>query len=143
MDADPAACPHCDKVIEPRPRRNRKCPHCREPIVLRQGALLTPAGAQAHDDKQKAPKVEAPPPAPPADEVPRVAHVKMFRTSLTPWQSLFAEAAEFVTEVGPERLIGVSHSADGGEGVVAVWYWETPEWGGVGATDQDTAAEPG
>jgi hypothetical protein len=45
MDADAAACPYCAKVIEPRPRRKRKCPHCREPVVVRQGALLTTADA--------------------------------------------------------------------------------------------------
>ena len=38
--------------------------------------------------------------------------------------ALFAEAAAFASEVGPKRLIGISHS----EGVyvrtvVTVWYW--------------------
>src|SRR5947209_11663418 len=106
MDA-PAACPYCTKVIEPRPRRNRKCPHCREPIVLRQGALLTAAGAKARDEKKSSAKDEP---------APSFARYKIFRSSLSTWESLFAEAAEFVTQVGPERVISVSHSADQGEG---------------------------
>jgi hypothetical protein len=124
MDAETAACPYCEKVIEPRPRRNRKCPHCREPLVVRKGAILTTDAAKAVDQKKEEP--------PPAESAPRFARFKMFRSSLTTWESLFAEAAEFAAQVGPERLISVSHSADNGEGVVAVWYWEGPEWDGLG-----------
>ncbi|HKI32617.1 MAG TPA: hypothetical protein VKA46_12195 [Gemmataceae bacterium] len=138
MDPETAACPYCTKVIEPRPRRNRKCPHCREPVVLRKGILLTTAGAQALDQKKAAPDGG---PAP-AEEAPCFARFKMFRSSLTTWESLFAEAAEFVTELGPERLITVSHSSDNGEGVVAVWYWESPEWGGVGAPPPEASENP-
>jgi hypothetical protein len=134
MDAETAACPYCTKVIEPRPRRNRKCPHCREPVVLRQGALLTAADAQALDQKKAAE------PAP--DEVPCFARFKTFRSGLATWESLFAEAAEFASEVGPERLISVSHSADNGEGVVTVWYWDGPQWGGLGAPAEGTAENP-
>jgi hypothetical protein len=132
MDAEPAACPYCAKIIEPRPRRNRKCPHCREPVVLRRGALLRADDVQALDEKKSAPQEEPAAPEP----APRVARFKTFRSTLTPWESLFAEAAEFVSEVGPERLITVSHSADNGEGVVTVWYWEGPEWGGIGAAGE-------
>jgi hypothetical protein len=119
---DPAACPYCSKVIEPRPRRNRKCPHCREPIVLRQGALLTAADAKTRDEKKSADADEA---------APSLARFKIFRSSLNTWESLFAEAAEFASRLGPERVITISHSADQGEGVVAVWYWEGPQWEGV------------
>jgi hypothetical protein len=118
MDAEPAVCPHCDKVIEPRPRRGRKCPHCGEPIVVRKGALLAP------DQKPSAPLSEEPP--------PRLARFKVFRSALDTWDTLFAEAAEFVTAIGPERLITISHSADEGEGLVTVWYWDGPEWDGIG-----------
>jgi hypothetical protein len=41
---------------------------------------------------------------------------------LASWATLFTEAADFA-ELGPERLISISHSADGGNGVVTVWYW--------------------
>ena len=46
------------------------------------------------------------------------------------WEALFAKAAAFATEVGPNRLINISHSHGGGTalgmggvGVVTVWYW--------------------
>jgi hypothetical protein len=56
---------------------------------------------------------------------------KHFSSSVGSWESLFAEAAAFATEVGRDRLIGISHSHGGGttmmgvggEGVVTVWYW--------------------
>jgi hypothetical protein len=123
MSADTAACPSCQKVIEPRPKRDRKCPHCREPLVVRKGELLTADAAQKQDE------------APKDEPSPRFARFKVFQSSLTSWESLFAEAAEFASQLGPERLITVSHSADQGEGVVVVWYWEGPEWDGLGAPD--------
>jgi hypothetical protein len=49
-----------------------------------------------------------------------------FRGTLATWDELFEEAAEFATSVGVERLVGISHSADRTEGVVAVWYWDEP-----------------
>ena len=39
------------------------------------------------------------------------------------WESLFQTAADFLTQIGPERTIGVSHSHQGPMGVVTVWYW--------------------
>ena len=48
---------------------------------------------------------------------------EVFRGLLTTWKSLFTEAARFATEVGPERVINISHSEDHNEGVVTVWYW--------------------
>ena len=48
---------------------------------------------------------------------------KMFRGTIATWDQLFAEAAEFATTVGRERLITISHSEDQQDGVVAVWYW--------------------
>jgi hypothetical protein len=50
--------------------------------------------------------------------------------SLATWDELFEEAAEFATQIGRVRLIGISHSADESEGVVVVWYWDEP--GNVG-----------
>jgi len=49
-----------------------------------------------------------------------------FKSSLDTWDDMFAEAAEFATQVGRERLIGISHSQDKHQGVVAVWYWLEP-----------------
>ena len=49
---------------------------------------------------------------------------KVFRGIWTSWDELFAEAAAFATEIGSVRLISISHSASGSEGIVTVWYWD-------------------
>ncbi|HYP29419.1 MAG TPA: hypothetical protein VE262_22100 [Blastocatellia bacterium] len=54
--------------------------------------------------------------------------VEIFRGAYASWEELFAEAARFATEIGRENLINISHSEDGSEGVVVVWYW-SPERG--------------
>jgi len=48
---------------------------------------------------------------------------RFFRGTLTTWESLFEEAAEFASMIGRERLISISHSEDSGKGIVTVWYW--------------------
>jgi hypothetical protein len=52
---------------------------------------------------------------------------RIFRGAVQPWDVLFAEAAEFATSVGFERLIGISHSHESSIGVVTVWYWGKAE----------------
>jgi hypothetical protein len=47
------------------------------------------------------------------------------RGTLATWDQLFSQAAEIANEIGPERVLNISHSADGGAGVVTVWYWTT------------------
>lgn len=54
----------------------------------------------------------------------RVVHFKVFRGAFTKWETLFAQAAEFASGLGPDRLISISHSEDE---VVAVWYWSDEE----------------
>ena len=49
---------------------------------------------------------------------------KHFRSSMSSWDKLFRQAAEFATQVGPQRVISISHSEDQNDGVVTVWYWE-------------------
>ena len=57
---------------------------------------------------------------------------RLFSSSGKSWEALCAEASEFATEVGRERLISISVAASGGTdmfglggtGVVIVWYWE-------------------
>ena len=51
---------------------------------------------------------------------------KIFRGTLATWDELFARAAYFASELGPERVLSISHSADDGDGVVTVWHW-SPE----------------
>jgi hypothetical protein len=48
---------------------------------------------------------------------------KHFHSTLASWEKLSRQAADFATEIGPERLISISHSEDGNDGVVIVWYW--------------------
>jgi hypothetical protein len=40
------------------------------------------------------------------------------------WDSLCEEATAFASTIGKDRLISISVSADGGRGIVFVWYWE-------------------
>ena len=48
---------------------------------------------------------------------------RVFRGMWTSWEELFRQAAEFANELGPERVVSISHSEDNDDGVVAVWYW--------------------
>jgi len=52
---------------------------------------------------------------------------RVFRGTFATWESLFAEAAQFATEIGPERVVSFSHSEDRSDGVVTVWYWTTED----------------
>jgi hypothetical protein len=49
---------------------------------------------------------------------------RIFQSSFSSWKSLFQEAADFAGTIAPDHLITISHSADKGEGVVCVWFWE-------------------
>jgi hypothetical protein len=40
------------------------------------------------------------------------------------WDTVFQEAAQFATTIGPDRVVSISHSADGSKAIVTVWYWE-------------------
>ena len=51
---------------------------------------------------------------------------RYFKRTLATWDTLFGDAAAFAANVGRDRLIGISHSQDRFEGVVAVWYWDEP-----------------
>jgi hypothetical protein len=53
--------------------------------------------------------------------LPAHATFKVFRGSLTTWNELFRQAADFASGIGPDRVIGISHSADHSDGVVTVW----------------------
>lgn len=48
---------------------------------------------------------------------------RIFKSSTKSWEKLFAEVAEFASNVGRENLITISHSEDQNTGVVTVWYW--------------------
>lgn len=46
-----------------------------------------------------------------------------FESASQSWDELFAQAAEFASSLGQERLISISHSDSHYLGVVTVWYW--------------------
>lgn len=57
-----------------------------------------------------------------------IVKFRVFQSSTASWENLFQEVATFASEIGPKRLIGISHS-EGREGfhangVVTVWYWD-------------------
>jgi len=60
---------------------------------------------------------------PPPQDAARFADYKMFRSALSPWEALFQQAADLATQLGPERVISISHSQANGEAVVTVWFW--------------------
>ena len=47
---------------------------------------------------------------------------EVFRGMLSSWKDLFDQAADFATSLGPSRVLAISHSDDGSDGVVTVWY---------------------
>ena len=49
---------------------------------------------------------------------------KVFRAMWSTWEQLFQEAADFAGRLDPTHLIAISHSQDGNDGVVTVWYWD-------------------
>jgi hypothetical protein len=57
-----------------------------------------------------------------AEPLPEV-RFEIFRSGVSSWNTLFAEAANFASRIGPLDLINISHSEDTNEGVVTVWYW--------------------
>jgi hypothetical protein len=57
-----------------------------------------------------------------AEALPEV-RFEIFRSGMSSWESLFTEAADFASQIGPEDLINISHSEDSNEGIVTVWYW--------------------
>ncbi len=71
---DPPACPSCGAALTRRPQRKTRCPHCAQPIYVRQGRLLTEAerdGTRPPQSAQRvaigaAPATETAPPAEPS-----------------------------------------------------------------------------
>ena len=49
---------------------------------------------------------------------------RIFQSKVKSWNSLFDKAGAFATKLGKERLINISHSESGANGIVTVWYWE-------------------
>lgn len=63
----------------------------------------------------------------PADHGSLQMKCRFFRGgAFTTWEQVFADAANFATEQGPDRVVNISHSDNDGLGVVTVWYWASP-----------------
>lgn len=52
---------------------------------------------------------------------------KIFRAFVKSWETVFAEAATFASQLPTDRVASISHSADNGDGVVVVWFFATDE----------------
>jgi hypothetical protein len=87
-----------------------RCWRCGEPV---------PAELLEYEEAVPEPELDQPAIGPTGP----TARYEVFRGTLSSWDALFADAA-FATGIGPDRLIGISHSADQHDGVVTVWYWE-------------------
>jgi len=59
--------------------------------------------------------------------MPIQARYKIFRSHYETWVQMAQQVAEFLTTLGPGRVIGVSHSQESQLGVIIVWYWEVDE----------------
>jgi hypothetical protein len=105
----------------PRPKQPWNCPKCNERLEPQFDSCWRCGTARTPDDAPPAASQAPPPPSGPAEKS-RVAF-EMFRGTFESWESLFQKAAEFATEIGRDRLIGISHSEDDDDGVVTVWYW--------------------
>jgi hypothetical protein len=56
--------------------------------------------------------------------MPIQARCKLFKSHYDSWETMSQQVAEFLTTLGPGKVIGVSHSQESQLGVIAVWYWE-------------------
>jgi hypothetical protein len=61
--------------------------------------------------------------------MPIQARCKLFKSSYDSWETMARQVAEFLTTLGPGKVIGVSHSQESQHGVIAVWYWELDDAG--------------
>jgi len=46
------------------------------------------------------------------------------------WQTMLSHAKDRANQVGPYRLISISHLVESDNGVVAVWYWAKSDYSG-------------
>ena len=55
------------------------------------------------------------------------ARHKIFKSHTEPWEKMSQKVTDFLTTLGPGRVIGVSHSQESQLGVIIVWYWDVDE----------------
>ena len=67
----------------------------------------------------------------------RAVKFELFRSETRSWHDLLGDASRFATEVGTENLINISHSWEGPQGIVTVWYWDDrPELNVLGLEEE-------
>jgi hypothetical protein len=57
------------------------------------------------------------------------ARFKLFKSHRDSWEKMSQQVADFLTTLGPGKVIGVSHSQESQLGVIIVWYWELDDAG--------------
>jgi hypothetical protein len=62
------------------------------------------------------------------------ARFKLFKSNTQSWETMSQQVADFLTTLGPGKVIGVSHSQESQLGVIAVWYWQVDGAGELGPT---------
>ncbi len=100
------------------------CPKCGEQIEKQFDSCWrcsTPRPGPGSPSASQAAAPLAPTPLPP--KLSWRVEYEVFRGTFQSWEELFKQAADFATNIGRDRLIGISHSEDSNEGVIAVWYW--------------------
>jgi hypothetical protein len=97
------------------------CKDCGEKLEDQFDSCWRCAAGKAAGDAAAAPAAE-----PSSEKAPqwKLAY-RVFRGTVANWDELFGEAAAFASEIGTERVLNISHSANHGDGVVTIWYWTT------------------
>ena len=48
-----SVCPYCGTVLEPKPTRKKKCPHCKNYVFVRRGNLFTEQGLKEYEAQER------------------------------------------------------------------------------------------
>ena len=67
--------------------------------------------------------------------MPIQARYRIFKSHYETWDKMAQQVADFLTSLGPGRVIGVSHSQESQLGVIIIWYWEVEETPEPSATE--------
>lgn len=111
-------CPYCRSEITPAEPKVG-CPSC---MAWQHASCLLESHTCAACSRSLPTATPSPKPAPAPPPVHRGAlDYRIFRSSWSSWEGLFASAATFATWAG-RGLVSISHSADESDGVVTVWY---------------------
>jgi hypothetical protein len=51
------------------------------------------------------------------------AQHKVFKSHFDSWDKMAEQVTEFLSGLGRDRVIGISHSQESQTGVIIVWYW--------------------